>query len=377
MGCAPGGRHTSACARARAGARARARERGLSGTRQAVLGARCSSRARAMVRRSRERTQGALFSSRVVPFEDYGEVAKGCRCKVVMLAHMGARSDIVGKFAAAWRAAGAAPRLAVYPAMANMWFEGMARALAHQVLRVLLDDLRRGGDGRRVVFACFSGSAKACLSEAVLLLKHNRQYASLRARVAGVCFDSGPVDYTSRHGVRFISEEGGVSGIPFPVRLAALAATPGLDLVFARTFEKQRHAFWAALVGCTDWAVLLLHSKDDRICPKEELLEFHARMLAGSDAGRPLRRVEFAGCPHVGLLRKDPTKYEEALRQFVGEAVEWQERRERKIWAKMSREAAKSSSLFHASRVRAGSAGVGDAGSGGMGVSSPGPRARL
>ena len=128
---------TRARARARAGARARAREPGLAGTRQAVLGARCSLRARAMVRRSRERTQGALFSSRVVPFEDYGEVAKGCRCKVVMLAHMGARSDVVGKFAAAWRAAGAAPRLAVYPAMANMWFEGMARALAHQVLRVL------------------------------------------------------------------------------------------------------------------------------------------------------------------------------------------------------------------------------------------------
>ena len=299
-------------------------------------------------RRDGRSARGGLCSSRLVALDDYHEAQRGARVKVVLLSWMGATQRTVAKFSDAWRAVGAAPRLAVFPAMAAMWFEDMASALARQVLRLLLDDLRRGNDALPVVLACYSGSAKACLSEMALLLQRDPEFASLRSRVAGVCYDSSPVDYTSRHGVRFITEQGTASGIPEVVRWAALGATPALDLVFASTFARQRRRFWRALERgvARGWATMLLYSEDDRIAPATEVLAFRTRLQAAGVTGRPLRAVAFSGCPHIGLMQHAPDEYRRQLRAFVLEAAAWQVRREKIAWDATLREAARSSALF-------------------------------
>ncbi|KAK3254025.1 hypothetical protein CYMTET_36746, partial [Cymbomonas tetramitiformis] len=126
--------------------------------------------------------------------------------------------------------------MAVAPPTLFMWLDTYAESLAREVLDVLSAELLRSGD-RPIVFAIFSGSAKACYYKLLQVLGNStkdEKYATVRANLCGQCFDSCPIDFVSQHGVRFLAPPKASSWIQ--QRLASTAAS-ALDSVLLSRFE--------------------------------------------------------------------------------------------------------------------------------------------
>ena len=141
------------------------------------------------------------------------------------------------------------------------------------------------------------------------------KYALLASCLCGESYDSGPVDFLSERGVRFLAPPGSSSA-----RLAAASlGARALDAALSSRFALQRTAFWAALeAGAAPSApVLLLHSADDELAPEADVARF-ADALRGR--GRAVTLVTWRSSPHVGHLRLHPKQYEDAVAAWMRDA---------------------------------------------------------
>lgn len=142
-----------------------------------------------------------------------------------------------------------------------------------------------------------------------------RKYALLAACLCGESYDSGPVDFVSSRGVRFLAPPGSSA-----VKLAAAAlGARALDAALSTRFAAQRAAYWAALeAGAAQSApVLLLHSADDELAPEADVQRFAAALRA---RGRDVTVVTWQSSPHVGHLRMHPKQYEDAAAAWLRDA---------------------------------------------------------
>lgn len=97
-----------------------------------------------------------------------------------------------------------------------VWLPAFARASAASVLAALADELNSTGR-RPVLFACFSGAAKACYVEVIAALDPSNigsrpsnllpaaDLKLVKLCIAGQLLDSSPVDFTSESGVKLLS----------------------------------------------------------------------------------------------------------------------------------------------------------------------------
>ena len=150
-----------------------------------------------------------------------------------------------------------------------------------------------------------------------------RKYALLASCLCGEAYDSGPVDFVSSRGVRFLAPPGSSTA-----RLAAAAlAARALDAALASRFAAQRAAFWEALeAGAGRSApVLLLHSLDDELAPEADVARFAAALRS---RGRDVAVVTWPSSPHVGHLRLHPARYEGAVAAWLRDAeARWRDAR--------------------------------------------------
>ena len=112
-------------------------------------------------------------------------------------------------------------------------------------------------------------------------------FTDVRDCLCGQCFDSGPVDFISRNGVKFLAPPTTSSRA---TRSAAAAAADALDAVLGARFARERSELWAVLRRAEALPqtapTLFVYSADDELAPVEVIETFAAALR---DAGRPVR----------------------------------------------------------------------------------------
>jgi pimeloyl-ACP methyl ester carboxylesterase len=141
-------------------------------------------------------------------------------------------------------------------------------------------------------------------------------------RTCGQYFDSGPVDFLSRNGVRFLAPPESSSRT---TQRVAAAAADALDAVLGDRFSVQRAELWAVLRRAealpNKAPTLFVYSADDALAPLE-VIETLAAALR--DTGRPvtMQRWEHSGA--CGCARGAQTallsKRLHVLTRFAGRA---------------------------------------------------------
>ncbi|GAQ84916.1 hypothetical protein KFL_002120100 [Klebsormidium nitens] len=214
--------------------------------------------------------------------------------------------------------------LAVRPGTLNLWLPGRALRLALQVLDTLLE--RTQGGLRPLVFAAFSGGAKACLYKLWQVLLDQcpevdpeacQKYRPLQSCIVGQIYDSSPIDFVSKIGVRFLSHPPG--GQQSTARfLAAKGTAIVLDGLFKGHFEADRRDFWQTLErAAVLQPLLLLYSRDDPLAPAERIDEFVANVRK---VGADVTAVTWPQSLHVGHLRLHRDDYRTAVSEFLERA---------------------------------------------------------
>lgn len=112
-------------------------------------------------------------------------------------------------------------------------------------------------------------------------------FSDVRDCLCGQCFDSGPVDFLSRNGVKFLAPPTTSSTA---TQAAATAAADALDAVLGARFARERSELWAVLrraEALPETApTLFVYSADDELAPVDVIETFAAALR---DAGRPVR----------------------------------------------------------------------------------------
>lgn len=206
--------------------------------------------------------------------------------------------------------------LAVAPPTLHLWLPAHAEALARRVATMVQRELRRAGP-RPVVISAFSGAAKACYYRLLTVLLDG-SFTDVRDCLCGQCFDSGPVDFISRNGVKFLAPPTTSSRA---TRSAAAAAADALDAVLGARFARERSELWAVLRRAEALPqtapTLFVYSADDELAPVEVIETFAAALR---DAGRPVRMQRWDRSEHVGHLRQHPVEYIGAVAGWLDEA---------------------------------------------------------
>ena len=184
---------------------------------------------------------------------------------VALVAWMQAQPRHVAAYAALYRRLGAEV-CAVLPPALHMWLEGRSLALATRLADALSAELAARG-ARPVLLASFSGGPKACTSRLLqvrtrggsgagnqiddsltrdspppqLVSGHASaggaaaaaKYALLARCLCGEAYDSGPVDFLSERGVRFLAPPGSARWRAATASAAAVLLDAALTSRFA------------------------------------------------------------------------------------------------------------------------------------------------
>ncbi|KAK4274704.1 hypothetical protein QN277_017891 [Acacia crassicarpa] len=208
----------------------------------------------------------------------------------------------------------------------NMFFPEKATSLAANILNELVKVLRIRPCP--IVFASFSGGAKACMSEVLRIIEgkcegHNMvDYQLVRDSISGYIYDSSPVDFTSDLGVRFLLHPS-VLKMSHPPRFASWIASSiasGLDALFLGRFESQRAEFWQTLYSTIRMQApyLIFCSEKDDLAPFQDISNFAQRL---KDLGCDVKVVKWDTSPHVGHYRHHPIDYKAAVTEILGKAA--------------------------------------------------------
>jgi pimeloyl-ACP methyl ester carboxylesterase len=201
------------------------------------------------------------------------------------------------------------------PSPLLLWLPHSAERTAAELLcRIAV--VQKQSQRRPIYFILFSGAPKAVYYKALeLLLK--QEYASLRADVAGEFYDSGPADFCSNDGVRFLAPTGS-SAVR---RLAVRAAQRVLDAALGSYFEDERRAYWATLEQAEallrNVPVLLVHSADDELVSAASVLRFHTALLVNGRTN--VTRHCLKQSPHVQHLRTDAETYSQLVANWLAD----------------------------------------------------------
>ncbi|KAJ8772882.1 hypothetical protein K2173_028059 [Erythroxylum novogranatense] len=209
----------------------------------------------------------------------------------------------------------------------NLFFPEKAEALASDILRELLEELKLRPSP--VVFASFSGGPKACMYkvlqiiEAKCVVTLNLDDCKLvRDCLAGFIFDSSPVDFISDLGRRFAVHPS-VTGVSNPPRIFSWIAngiSNSLDAMFLSKFESQRAEYWQTLYSsvCMRAPYLILCSDNDELASYQVICNFTQRLR---ELGGDVKLVTMNGSPHVGHYRLYPIDYQAAVTGLLGKAA--------------------------------------------------------
>ncbi|RDX67409.1 hypothetical protein CR513_53723, partial [Mucuna pruriens] len=197
----------------------------------------------------------------------------------------------------------------------NMFFPEKAAILAVDILNELVEVLKIRPCP--VVFASFSGGAKACMYKIL-----QDDYQLVRDCVSGYIYDSSPVDFTSDLGVRFLLHPT-VLKLSHPPRFASWVANgiaSGLDSLFLSRFESYRAEYWQTLYSTINMKVpyLILCSENDDLAPFQVISNFFQRL---KDLGADVKLLKWSASPHVGHFRHHPNDYKAATIEILGKAV--------------------------------------------------------
>jgi len=180
---------------------------------------------------------------------------------------------------------------------------------------------------RPIVFATFSGGAKACLYKIFQILQgveeggahSTEKYANVRACVAGQIHDSSPIDFVSGLGAYFVStvvlnsKRSAVSNAIFPVMTQATAKL--INSFFFREFNAQRDDYWRTLYQSANLGpMLFLCSTNDDLASFDTINKF---AKAVQQLGCEVEFVVWDTSEHVGHLKNFPNEYQAAVKSFL------------------------------------------------------------
>ncbi|KAF7830641.1 DUF829 domain protein [Senna tora] len=216
----------------------------------------------------------------------------------------------------------------------NMFFPEKATSLAVNILNELVEVLKIRPCP--IVFASFSGGAKACMFEVLQIIEGKCEahktddYQLVRDCISGYIFDSSPVDFTSDLGVRFVLHPT-VLKISHPPRFASWVANgiaSGLDALFLSRFEVQRAEYWQILYSTISMQApyLILCSENDDLAPFQVISKFVDQL---KELGADVKLVKWSDSPHVGHYRLHPIEYKASVSEILGKAVAIYSRRVR------------------------------------------------
>lgn len=217
--------------------------------------------------------------------------------------------------------------LVCHPHVLNLFSPSMASTLALNILVELVKELER--HPCPIVFITFSGGHKACLYKVIqILLDQCRgskdckdKFDVVVASVAGLIFDSSPVEFDSYIGAKFVSQQmltkrpGRSNAI---ILHGARAFGRGLDAVFARQLGLQRIDLWHALYSCVNMGpILILCSENDELAPLETVHMFSSNLRK---LGGKVDVVTWKDTKHVGHFRRYPEQYASEVRKLLANA---------------------------------------------------------
>ncbi|KAJ9560104.1 hypothetical protein OSB04_005264 [Centaurea solstitialis] len=209
----------------------------------------------------------------------------------------------------------------------NLFFPDKATILALDVLNELLKELKRRPCP--VVFASFSGGAKACMYKVLQIIdskceshRNLDEYRLVRDCLSGHIFDSTPVDFTSDLGTRFALHPT-VLKLSRPPTMATWIAngiSSGLDALFLNKFELQRAEYWQTLYSTVAIGApyLILCSENDDLAPCQIICNFAQRL---ESLGGAVKLVKWSSSPHVGHFQYHPDEYKAAVTDLLSTAV--------------------------------------------------------
>jgi len=211
--------------------------------------------------------------------------------------------------------------LGVVPSARYLWWSSGADGLAFRVLDKVQKELESSGP-RPVVVSAFSGAPKACYYRLLSLLRSDSsQFKLVRSNLSGQCYDSGPVDFKSQHGLRFLVPP---SKSTFVARAAAQALAGVLDATLGGRFERERAEMWHILeqpVPLPPSApTLFLYCENDELAPASTIEAFAERLRAGG--WEVMAPKCWSQSEHVGHLRLHPQQYRTAVSDWLRQAHE-------------------------------------------------------
>ncbi|PSS31414.1 Protein translocase subunit SecA like [Actinidia chinensis var. chinensis] len=208
----------------------------------------------------------------------------------------------------------------------NLFFPDKATSLAFEILKELVEELKIRPCP--VVFASFSGGPKACMYKVLQIIEgkceaqfNPDEYQLVRDCVSGHIYDSGPVDFTSDLGTRFVLHPTvlKMSHPPRPVTWVANGIASSLDTLFLSRFESQRAEYWQTLYSSVSMGApyLILCSEVDDLAPYQVICNFTQRL---QELGGDVKLVKWSSSPHVGHYQQYPIEYKGAVTELLGKA---------------------------------------------------------
>ncbi|MCO5581654.1 hypothetical protein L7F22_035543 [Adiantum nelumboides] len=218
--------------------------------------------------------------------------------------------------------------LVCHPHFFNLVFPSGATTLALSVLEELAQELEK--HACPVVFAVFSGGHKACLYKIIQILLgqcneviiEEGKFSGVVRSLAGLIFDSSPVDAVSHLGAKFVSHQvltlqpGRPIGV---VSWVAYAVSKGVDVVFSRQLGRERIDLWKALYSSVKVGpILFFCSENDKLAPVETIQIFASNLRK---LGGKVDMVVWEESEHVGHFRHYPERYSTEVTKLLLEAA--------------------------------------------------------
>ncbi len=172
----------------------------------------------------------------------------------------------------------------------------------------------------KIVLAAFSGSSKTILWPIIKLLRERgERYGAVREAVAGVIFDSSPIEFRADEGRDFFPEFA-LKNVPRAVKpvidLPFRGFSLALDRVMRTEITRQHRSYWHDLANPPfDAPILVLYSHRDRLVKSETIQKFLFMMKARGK--EDVTAVEFEESEHVNHIVKHKDAYCAHLRKFI------------------------------------------------------------
>ena len=253
----------------------------------------------------------ASFEHRPVEGDD------GAAALVVLHGWTGSSPGALRKYAAAWNEAGC-ETLATCPGVSQLWRPGSVASLCEALCDALAAEL--AARPRPLLLHFFSGAVTVFLAHLVTGLERRREGAGgaadwrLRDRLAGVIFDSCPVEYTRQSGLaaaRQMREQGAL-----PAAATPLVVAGGVVMEWWSGARIRAELTESLRAPCMQVPALFLFAdQGDDVAPAAAVRRWAAEHAA---RGNRCSRVCFPSSEHVSHLRHHPDRYRHELKHFLG-----------------------------------------------------------